>query len=304
MDSVRSLPVEGGRPLRAGPTYRLGKIAGRIVLYLAVLALAAVFAVPLVWLVSSSLKPVEEVFDFPPRLIPSRIVWENYTEALGQFPFVRALVNTVKIVFGVMVGRLLTASLAAYAFARLRFPLRGPLFMVVLGTLMIPFHVTLIPQFLLFRQLGWTDSAKPLIVPAFFGGGAFYIFLLRQFFLTIPLEMDDAARIDGCGVFGTFWHIILPLSLPALGTVAIYTFMAEWNAFLRPLIFLNSPDKQTLAIALRHWQLGGSSAVGTLRVPWTQIMAMAALITVPPLVTFFATQRYFIQGIVVTGLKG
>jgi ABC-type glycerol-3-phosphate transport system permease component len=231
-------------------------------------------------------------------------VWENYTDALDHFPLVRAFLNTVVVVFGVMVGRLVTASLAAYAFARLRFPLRGPLFMVVLGTLMIPFHVTLIPQFLLFRQLKWTDSVKPLIVPAFFGGGAFYIFLLRQFFLTIPLEMDDAARIDGCGVFGTFWHIILPLSLPALGTVAIYTFMEEWNAFLRPLIYLNSPDKQTLAIALRHWQLGGVTGVGTLRVPWTQIMAMASLITVPPLVTFFATQRYFIQGVVVTGLKG
>jgi ABC-type glycerol-3-phosphate transport system permease component len=176
--------------------------------------------------------------------------------------------------------------------------------MVVLGTLMIPFHVTLIPQFLLFRQLEWTDSAKPLIVPAFFGGGAFYIFLLRQFFLTIPLEMDDAARIDGCGVFGTFWYIILPLSLPALGTVAIYTFMEEWNAFLRPLIYLNSPDNQTLAIALRHWQLGGVAGGGWIHVPWTQIMAIASLITVPPLLTFFATQRYFIQGIVVTGLKG
>ena len=158
-----------------------------------------------------------------------------------------ALKNTMVVEVGVLIGRLLSATLVAYGFARLRFPLRGAIFVLVLCTMMIPYHVTLIPQYAFFRQLGWLNTPFPLIVPAWFGGGAFYIFLLRQFFLTIHRETDDAARIDGCGYFGIYWHVIVPMSLPALGTLTIFTFLAEWNDFLAPLIYLNDQETQTLA---------------------------------------------------------
>ena len=215
---------------------------------------------------------------------------------------INGLGNTMTIAVAVMVGRLLSASLAAYGFSRVRFPLREVLFLLVLSTLMIPYHVTLIPQYLIFRNLGWLDTLKPLYVPAFFGGGAFYIFLLRQFFLTIPKEYDDAARIDGCGILGVFWRIILPMSLPALGTVAIFTFMATWNDFLGPLIYLNTPEKQTLAVAIMQWERSIEHA--GYKHNWNHIMAVSCLLTVPPLLVFFFAQRYFIQGIVVTGVKG
>lgn len=271
--------------------------------YLPIAALALLFTLPLIWLISSSLKPETQVFEFPPRFIPREIRWANYPDVFGLFPFVTSARNTLIVVFGVMAGRLLTSSMAAYAFARLRFPGRNALFIVVLGTLMIPYHVTLIPQYLLFRDLGWLNSFKPLIVPSWFGGGAFFIFLLRQFFQTIPTEYDDAARIDGCGFVGIYRRIILPMSMPALGTTAIFTFMWEWNDVLAPLIYLNTPDKRTLAVAFQEWQRipHGSDAISH---PWNQIMAVAFLVCLPPLFVFFFAQRYFIQGVVISGVKG
>ena len=173
---------------------------------------------------------------------------------------------------------------------------------LVLTTLMIPYHVILIPQYLIFRDLGWLNTLKPLIVPAWFGGGAFFIFLLRQFFMTIPREYDDAARIDGCGFIQVWWHIILPMSLPALGAVAIFTFMGEWNDFLAPLIYLNTPEKQTLAIAVEQWRR--SSVHTGYNHQWNHIMAVATVVTVPPLLVFFFAQRHFIQGVVISGIKG
>jgi ABC-type glycerol-3-phosphate transport system permease component len=192
----------------------------------------------------------------------------------------------------------------AYGFARVRFPGRTALFILVLSTMMIPSHVTLIPQYLLFRELEWLDSFKPLIVPSFFGGGAFYIFLLRQFFLTIPLDYDDAARIDGCGTFSVFWRIILPLSKPALGTMAIFTFMSQWNAFFEPLIYLNRFETQPLAVALTTWVQTAHGSTSMHYVPWVAIMAVSTLISLPPVMVFFFAQRHFIQGVVVSGMKG
>jgi ABC-type glycerol-3-phosphate transport system permease component len=271
-------------------------------LFLAIAVISLVFLTPLIWMMGTSLKPEAQVWEYPPRLIPREFVWENYPVAARQFPFMRSLVNTMAVVVGVMVGRLATSTLVAYSFARVRFPGRDAIFLLVLSTMMIPYHAVLIPQFLLFSNLGWLNSLKPLIVPSFFGGGAFFIFLLRQFFMTIPRDYDDAARIDGCGTFGILWQIIVPMSRPALGTVAIYTFMDTWNDFLAPLIYLRTPDKQTLAIAVQQWQRQ-IQQVGYQH-DWNHIMAICTLVALGPILVFFFAQRHFVQGVVVTGLKG
>ena len=281
------------------------RLGGEALYYLMLLLLMAIFVAPLIWMTSSSLKPEGSVFEYPPRLIAERIQWWNYSDAWAQFPFWRSLGNTMTITMGVLAGRLLSASLTAFAFARLRFPGRNLLFMLVLSTMMIPYHVILIPQYVLFRSIGWLDSMKPLIWPAWFGGGAYFVFLLRQFFMTIPQDYDDAARIDGCGTFGIFWRIMVPMSSPALGTVAIFTFMGNWNDFFGPLIYLNSQEKYTLAIAIRQWQhvavWGGGAYVPA---KWVHIMAMSTILTIPPVLVYFFTQRYFVQGVVISGIKG
>lgn len=275
-----------------------------IIVYVVVISGAIVFAFPLVWLVGTSLKPENEVFLFPPNLIPHTVQWDNYPQALALFPFLNGLKNTMTIVVGVEVGRLFSATLAAYVFARMRFPFRTPLFFLVLSTMMLPYHVTLIPQFLIFRDLGWLNTFLPLTVPSFFGGGAYYIFLLRQFMLGIPKEYDDAAEIDGCSPFGTYWRIVLPLSKPALGAVAIFTFMEQWNDYFGPLIYLNQEKNYTLALSFKIWQLTQQSGLGYEPQPYNRIMAIATLITLPPVFIFFVAQRYFIQGVVISGLKG
>ena len=278
------------------------RAAGKVSLYVVLFVGLAIFTAPLYWLISSSLKPEGDVFEYPPNFIPSQILWENYPYALSQFPAIRALKNTSIIIVTVEFGRLLTASMAAFVFARIHFPFRNKLFLVVLSTMMIPYHVTLVPQYLIFKDLGMIDSLYPLILPNLFGGGAFFIFLLRQFFLTIPQDYDDAARIDGCGNFGIYWRIILPISLPALGAVAIFTFMGTWEDFLGPIIFLNSPENHTVAVAYTQWQR--SPQHFGFKHNWNHIMAIGTMVTLPPVVVFFFAQRYFIQGVVISGVKG
>ena len=280
------------------------QVVGQVLVYILLIAIGFALAVPFLWLVSSSFKTETDAFRIPPSFIPRPVEWGNYATGLTDFPFVRSTINTLIIVVWVMVGTVLSASLVAYGFARVRFPGRTALFILVLSTMMIPTHVTLIPQYLLFRELRWLDSFKPLIVPHFFGGGAFYIFLLRQFFLTIPLDYDDAARIDGCGTFGVFLRIILPLSKPALGTMAIFTFMGQWNAFFEPLIYLNRFETQPLAVALTTWVQTAHGSTSMHYVPWVAIMAVSTLIALPPVMVFFFAQRHFIQGVVVSGMKG
>jgi ABC-type glycerol-3-phosphate transport system permease component len=283
--------------------WTLGSVAGQVILYVVLLLLGVIFVLPLVWLVSSSLKHESQVFAFPPQFIPRPIVFGNYPEAISKFPFWSSARNTVVITAGVMVGHLLTCSFTAYVFARVRFPFREALFMLVLATLMIPYHVYLIPQYILFRILGWLNSPRPLIIPALLGQSPYYIFLMRQFFRTIPVEYDESARIDGCGRFAVYWRIIVPLSLPVLGVVAIFTFMSTWNDFLGPLIYLNEPRKQTLAIAIRTYaEMKGSHVLEEMK--WTDLMAASSLVTLPPMLLFFILQRYFIQGVVITGIKG
>ena len=280
------------------------QLVSQVLVYILLLAVGFLLAVPFIWLISSSLKTETDAFAIPPTFIPNPVQWSNYVVGLTEFPFVRSTMNTMIMVVWVMLGTVLSGSLVAYGFARVRFPGRTALFILVLSTMMIPSHVTLIPQYLLFRELEWLDSFKPLVVPSFFGGGAFYIFLLRQFFLTIPLDYDDAARIDGCGTFSVFWRIILPLSKPALGTMAIFTFMSQWNAFFEPLIYLNRFESQPLAVALTTWVQTAHGSTSMHYVPWVAIMAVSTLISLPPVMVFFFAQRHFIQGVVVSGMKG
>lgn len=268
----------------------------RFFVYFLLLVGAIVFMIPFAWMLSSSLKELPQIFVFPPKWIPNPVRLDNYAEALKRMNFLVALKNTLTITVLCLIGQVSSASLVAYGFARIRFPGRDFLFALVLSTMMLPSQVTMIPMFILFRSLGWVDTFKPLIVPSFFGGGAFFIFLLRQFFLTIPKDLEDAARIDGCGRFRIFLQIILPLAKPALITVSIFSFMSHWNDFMGPLIYLNSEHKRTLAIALQSFQ-------GQYTADWNLLMAASVVVLIPVLVIFFTLQRYFVEGIVLTGLK-
>jgi multiple sugar transport system permease protein len=259
----------------------------------------AFILIPVGWMISTSLKDIGSVFIFPPQVVPSPVHWENYPEGWTVMPFDLFLRNTVVITLGAMVGQLASTALVAFGFARLRGRGSNVLFVLLLSTIMLPIHVTLIPTFILFRLLGWIDTFLPLIVPAFFGGGPFYVFLLRQFFMTIPLELDDAARVDGASTFDVFARICLPLAKPALATVAIFSFLGHWNEFLLPLIYLHSKERFTLAIGLNLFRAEQTSVT-----PWNQLMAVSLIVMVPPLLVFFFAQRYFIQGIVVSGVKG
>jgi ABC-type glycerol-3-phosphate transport system permease component len=264
---------------------------------------AVFFMVPFLWMISTSLKEAKYVYLFPPQFIPDPVRWTNYAEALTSAPFHLYAFNTVMIVVLAMVGQLLTASLCAYSFARIRFRGRNVWFIILLSTMMLPGQVTLIPSFLIFRVLGWVDTYYPLIVPFWLGGGAFSIFLLRQFIQTVPVELDDAAKIDGCSFFGIYWRILLPLIKPALGAVAIFSFLHHWNDFFLPVIYINSEDKWTLALALNHMRQYSVGATQG-RVRPELVMAVSVVTMVPPILLFFFAQKYFIQGIVFTGLKG
>jgi multiple sugar transport system permease protein len=265
--------------------------------YIPLIVLGALFATPFLWMLSTSLTPGDEVLNINRPLIPPRPAWSNYHEALTVLPFHTFLKNTLIISILGTFGQTLSASLVAFAFARLKFPFKGPLFMLVLATMMIPSQVTMIPQFILFTIPHWIDTLRPLIVPAFFGGGAFFIFLLRQFFLTIPVELEEAARLDGCSTLRVYWHVILPNAKPALITVALFSFIAHWNDFLGPLIYLQNKENKTLALGL--------AAFKSLHKTDTHLlMAASVAVLVPIVVIFFVAQRYFTQGVVMSGVKG
>lgn len=273
---------------------RLGSWASTAVLLIGAVAML----VPLAWMVSTSVKDEGEVFIIPIRWIPSQILWQNYLQAIVFIPYWRFFINSVEVTLFAVVGSVVTASLVAYAFARLRAPGRDGLFLILLGTMMLPGEVTLVPTYLIFRNVGWLDTYYPLIVPSWLGGSAFYIFLLRQFFLTLPLELDDAAKIDGANLLDIFLRIVLPLAKPGLATVAIFAFFNHWNAFQSPLIYLNTMEKYTIPIGLRLYL----STMGNAH--WNYLMAATLIAITPPLLIFFTMQRQFVQGAVLTGLKG
>jgi multiple sugar transport system permease protein len=269
----------------------------RLFSFLLVLAGVFIVLLPFFWMLSSAFKPESEIFRSPPQWIPRPIQWDNFSKSLTVLPFAIYYRNTALITAATMIGDVLTAAIVAYGFARFRFPGRGVLFVLVLSTLMLPVQVTIIPRFIFFKALHWIDTFAPIILPAYFGGSAFYIFLLRQFFMTIPRELDDAAKIDGLGYFAVFRRIILPLAKPALAIIAIFSFLYNWNDFFVPLIFLNSESHYTVALGLTSLKGHFFSTINLL-------MAASLIAMFPCLVLFFIAQKYFIGGVVVTGVKG
>lgn len=265
-----------------------------------VIALAGgmVMLIPFFWMLSTALKKQGDVYLVPPEWIPIPPQFINFYDALTLIPFATYALNTLIIVTVVMIGTLFSCSFAAYGFARLRAPGRNFIFMVLLGTMMLPGAVTLVPTYLLFNKLGWINSFLPLTVPSFFGS-AFNIFLLRQFYTTIPKELEESARIDGANSYRIWWHIMLPLSTAVLATVAVFTFIATYNDFFGPLIYLTDDAKRTIAVALSYYQ--GSPRMGPQR---HLLMAAVTASILPPLVLFLAAQRYFVRGIAMTGIKG
>jgi multiple sugar transport system permease protein/sn-glycerol 3-phosphate transport system permease protein len=257
-----------------------------------------VIMLPFFWMLSTSLKRAEEVYITPPIWLPSPPQFENYWTALTRVPFHIYAANTAMIVTLVMIGTLISCSFAAYGFARLRAPGRDLIFMMVLATLMLPGAVTLVPTYLLFNAIGWVGTFLPLIVPAYFGS-AFFIFLLRQFYMTIPVELEEAAKIDGASVYRIWWSIMLPLSQPVLATVAVFTFVGTYNDFFTPLIYLSRDEQRTIAVALSYFS--GSPRIG----PQMHLMMAAVTVSIiPPLLLFIGAQRYFVRGIIMSGIKG
>jgi ABC-type glycerol-3-phosphate transport system permease component len=257
---------------------------------------AAFFLLPLFWALSSSFKPDYQVLEFPPRWIPDPIRWQNYPEALTYIPFGRYTLNTLIIALLAITGNILSCTLVAYGFARLRAPGKNFFFVLMLSTMMLVDPVRIIPLYIEFNVLGWIDTIKPLVVPAFFGS-PFYIFLLRQFFLTIPRELEDAALIDGASRLQILWRIILPLARPAIAAIAIFNFQGVWNDFLPPLIFLHDHSKFTISLGLNFFR-------SSYDVHWGYLMAASLVAMLPMVLVFFLAQKQFIEGISFSGLKG
>ncbi|MFF8845153.1 carbohydrate ABC transporter permease [Streptomyces sp. NPDC015127] len=268
-------------------------------LYGLMLALSVPFVLPLLWMVSSSLKPISEIFSYPPTLLPSDWRWENYARVTDYQPFARQYFNSVYIAALVSAGSVVVSAMAGYAFARIRFVGRGFMFVLLLTALLMPSEVVIIPLFRFFSEIGWTDSHLPLILPTVFGGNAvFGTFIMRQFFLGLPAELEESGRLDGLGRFGLFFRIALPLAGPSLSAVALLSFLHSWNSFLEPLVFLRTPEMFTLPLALTQIvDLQGAPV-------WNVQLAASTLTILPVLAVFMVAQRWFIKSIVNSGLKG
>ena len=268
----------------------------RLGAHLSLIFFGIIFMLPFLWMVSSSLKPSAEIFEIPVRLIPRTFAFTNYPDAIESIRFLRYLANTFIYAVGLMVGAVLSNVFIGYGFARIDWPGRDIVFIIVIATMMLPSQVRFIPLFITYSKWGWLETFAPLIVPAFFGN-AFFVFLVRQFMLTFPRDLDDAARVDGANELMIFWRIVAPLSKPAIITIAIFDFMWGWHDYINPLVFLRDPDKFTLSVGLRLFfsQYGAE---------WALLMAAATMFTLPMIVVFFFAQRTFIEGISFTGVKG
>ena len=253
--------------------------------------------IPLYWTFITSLRPAGWELTFPPKWIPEYFLWQNYLAAWQSGPFLIYTRNSLTVTLLGTIGSLATSSISAFGFARLRFASRDVLFAILLSTMMLPSWVTIIPKFVMFKELGWIDTLYPLWVPAWFGGGAFYIFMMRQFYMTLPVEMEEAARVDGASTFRIYLQIILPLTGPVLASVAIFSFIRYWNDFMGPLIFTNKVDTRTLALGLRFFRNEFTTSVNLM-------MCASMFMTIPVIVLFFAAQRYFVRGVVTSGLAG
>lgn len=281
-------------------------ISQRTILYVLIVIGATASMMPFVWTVLSSGKSIAELYRYPPSfMIENPQFIANYIEVFTTVPFARWLLNSSIVTALALIGSVISATIVSYSFARFRYPFRDTFFVITLSTMMLPIEVTLIPQYLLFKEFGWIDTWYPLWVPWFFGGGAFNIFLMRQFMMSIPFDLDEAAKIDGANSWQILWRIIVPLCKPAMATLATLGFITNWNNFLGPLIFLNTESKYTVIVGLRYFQsavAGGSAVVSK---PQDHLlMAASVMVALPCLTLFFLGQRYFVQGIVTTGIKG
>jgi len=301
--SSETIPLAGPTSAAGQRGRRLRGQLARFITYVALCVLSTLFILPFLWALTASFKTNADIYRFPPSLLPQPVHAENYSLAVSVLPFWQFALNSAIISLSCVLGQLLTGSVVAYSFARLRWPGREFWFIVLLGTMMLPPQVTMISTFVGWTQLRtltgveWVDTFKPLIIPSFLGGSGVLIFLMRQFFKTLPLELEDAARIDGCTTWTTFWRVMLPLSRPVLATVAVLSFIAHWHDFLGPLIYLNSVDKYTLQMGLRMFQDINASRMNLL-------MAASMIVLLPVLILFFSAQRYFVRGIVLSGIKG
>lgn len=278
-------------------TAKTRKTIKKILVYVVLIFGCVLCITPLLWMVRSSLMTNVEIFMIPIRWIPKEFKWENYADVFETLPFVRYYMNSVMLAFFVVTGTVVTSSLCAYGLARVRWAGRNIVFGCIMASMMLPAAVTLIPTFLMFRKIHLTNSLIPLIIPAWLGGGAFYIFLLRQFYMGIPRDFDEAAYIDGATHVQIYSRIILPLTKPAMVVVGLFSFMNTWNDFLGPLIYLNDSEKYTVALGLQLF-------IGSYRAEWQLMMAAACLVVIPAIIVFMLGQKYLIEGITMTGVKG
>lgn len=269
---------------------------GRAGVYLLLALFSLIFAAPFFWLVTSALKAPEQMMAYPIQWLPSPPVWSNFVEGWQFRPFSVYLANTLYVAVLSTIGSIISSSLVAYGLTRIDWPGRRWLFVVLVGTMMLPGQVVMVPLFTMFVQLGWIDTFRPLWVPTFFAG-AFYVYLLRGFFLSIPRDLSEAATIDGAGEWAIYWKVIMPLARPALATVGLFAFIGAWNDFVNPLIYLVSEDRYTLSLGLSMFR-------GQYGTYWNYLLAVSTLVTLPIVIIFFFTQRTFIQGITMSGLKG
>lgn len=274
----------------------LARRAGRIPFFLFMIFLALLVLFPILWMFRSSFMTAFEMYKWPPVVMPTKWMVTNYVDALTRQPFALYTFNTLSILFPVLAGTLITCSISAYAFARLDFPGKKFWFMLVIGSMLMPYAITLIPIYLVWSELHLVNTYWPLILPSWLGGGAFNIFLMRQFMLTIPKALDEAATIDGCGHTSILVRILLPMIKPVLVVVSIFTFLNVWNDFLGPLVYVNTPDKYTVAVGLGLFK-------GQYRVDWGMLMAACCVVAIPPMLVFLIGQRYIIEGITLSGLK-
>jgi multiple sugar transport system permease protein len=293
--SAVSLP-QGGQHHHSA-RYQVFRGATEVAKYTALLFFSAFFILPWVWMVSTSLKNPQELVVWPPIWIPNPIRWDNYVQAFAQAEFSRFVVNTLKIAVPSVIGAVLSNSLVAYGFARVRWPGRDAVFALVLATMILPGFVTFIPLYIVYHRLGWIDTYAPLIIPVYFAS-PFFVFLLRQFFLGLPIELSDAAKVDGASELAIFWMVILPLARPALAVVALFQFIGSWNDYFGPLIYLNDKALYTVSLGIANMR----TTYGFMNFAW--IMAATVMSVVPIIVLFFFAQRTFIEGIALTGLKG
>lgn len=276
---------------------RVARILVQAAVFAGLCAVSVTMLLPFLWMLSTSLKDPGEIFLQPPRWIPREIRWDNYVDAMSVLPFGRMYWNTTVITITATIGQLFSASLVGFGFARLRAPGRDFLFLLLIATMLLPEQVTMIPQFIIFQTFGLVDTWVPLILPSWLGVYAFYIFLCRQFFMTLPLDLDDAAKIDGASYFTIYWRIILPLSAPVLASVGVFSFLYRWNDFLHPVIYLTDQSKYPLSLGLALFRDYSG-------IQWHWLMAASIMTMLPCLVVFFVAQRLFVSGIATTGLKG